>query len=778
MKDMCINLAKAESEIEVIALLKKAGFWDDPKAWQYYGGNENNFATIGNQQSRPEAALVEKIINSVDALLMAECYRRGNDPTAPEAPQTIYQALEEYYGIVEGKLTNIGATQRTHLAENIYLVATGMKTSPCYSIIDKGEGQTPKKMPDTLLSLAKSNKLRIPFVQGKFNMGGTGVFQFCGDYNIQLIISRRHPEIANHENDPTKDKWGFTVIRRENPQYGVRSSTYRYLAPNNSIISFNGGSLPLIPGEYPNPYDKPLEWGTFIKLYNYQMTGLKTNILFDLNYRLALFMPQIALPIRLCERRKGYSGHTFETTLAGLTVRLDEDRSKNLEPNFPKSSTLKVQGQKMSASIFAFKRDQESNYKKDEGIIFTINGQTHGRITKDFFSRGSVKLGYLANSVLVIVDCSGFDGRSREDLFMNSRDRLRAGDLRSEIEKSLEEMLRNDELLRELANRRRREEVENKLKDDKPLADLIEKLIKKSPTLTNLFLHGTRISSAWDLDATGHAPDFKGKKFPTYFTPIQKYPQDNPKNCHINMRFRLQFKTDADNDYFDRSNDKGELSLKINSLESKSYSCSLSNGTANLFATLPEDVKVGDTLHVECTVIDCSRLEPFYNEFYIHILDKMQPSNGSHTKSKREASGKNGNSEKDVAHFDIPTPLEIKKDDWPKYNFNEDSALKVTETVDGTYDFFINIDNKYLLSEQKYQKIDPKLLKARYSYGMVLVGLAILHESKNHSESDQLGNNTERDISGYVYDVTKALSPVLLPMIGGLSELVIEETEN
>ena len=132
-------------------------------------------------------------------------------------------------------------------------------------------------------------------------------------------------------------------------------------------------------------------------------------------------------------------------------------------------------------------------------------------------------------------------------------------------------MLRNDELLRELASRRRREEVENKLMDDKPLADLIEKLIKKSPTLTNLFLHGTRISSAWDLDATGHAPEFKGKKFPTYFTPIQKFPKDNPKNCHINMRFRLQFKTDADNDYFDRSNDKGELSLKINSLESKSY---------------------------------------------------------------------------------------------------------------------------------------------------------------------------------------------------------------
>jgi hypothetical protein len=196
MKNLCLNLAYAESEEEVIALLKKARYWDNPSAWQYYGGTENNFSTIGNQQSRPESALVEKIINSVDALLMAECLKRGNDPTAPESPQSIYEALEDYFGIAEGKLTNINPTQRTKLAENIYLVSTGSKNSPCYSIIDRGEGQTPNRMPDTLLSLAKSNKLRIPFVQGKFNMGGTGVFQFCGLHNIQLIISRRHPEIG------------------------------------------------------------------------------------------------------------------------------------------------------------------------------------------------------------------------------------------------------------------------------------------------------------------------------------------------------------------------------------------------------------------------------------------------------------------------------------------------------------------------------------------------------------------------------------------------------
>jgi hypothetical protein len=69
---------------------------------------------------------------------------------------------------------------RRDVARGITLAATGVKGQegdPCLTIADQGEGQTPRKFPDTFLSLEKSNKLRIPFVQGKFNMGGTGVLQ-------------------------------------------------------------------------------------------------------------------------------------------------------------------------------------------------------------------------------------------------------------------------------------------------------------------------------------------------------------------------------------------------------------------------------------------------------------------------------------------------------------------------------------------------------------------------------------------------------------------------
>ncbi|WP_421908898.1 hypothetical protein [Methanolacinia petrolearia] len=237
IQNLCIKLANAETENEVIQLLKSASLWDNPKYWRDFGDNENNFATIGNQQSRPEAAIVEKIINSVDAVLMASVMSKGIDPESGKAPQSIKEALETFFEIPEGKLSNCSAAKITKLADSIAFVASGAKSKPCYSIIDKGEGQTPKKMPETFLSLTKSNKLRIPFVQGKFNMGGTGVFQFCGKRNLQLIISKRMPEISKSESDPTKDKWGFTIIRRDVPQEGVKSSVYRYLAQNNEIMA-------------------------------------------------------------------------------------------------------------------------------------------------------------------------------------------------------------------------------------------------------------------------------------------------------------------------------------------------------------------------------------------------------------------------------------------------------------------------------------------------------------------------------------------------------------
>ena len=776
LKDLCLSLVQCESESEIIEILIKEKYWDNLENWHYFGGDENNYSIIGNQQSKPEAAIVEKIINSVDAVLMGESYKRGIKPDSSEAPNSIKEALIKYFNIDEGKLTNIPAKERSKLAENICFIATGQKTNPTYTIIDKGEGQTPAKMHDTILSLRKSNKLRIPFVQGKFNMGGTGVFRFCGEANIQLIVSKRNPEIAINEGDPTKDFWGFTVIRREDPIQGARSSNYKYLAPSKMILFFPGDELPLLPSEYPNAYGNPLEYGTFIKFFEYKIgAGLRTNILFDLYNKLSLLMPHIALPVKLHERRKGYSGHSFETVLSGLSVRIDEDKIENIEENFPTSGTITISGQRMRYSIYVFKKGKHQKYTKDEGIVFTITGQTHGYLSKSFFNRKAVGLGYLAESILVILDCSEIDGRAREDLFMNSRDRLSSCPLKTDIEVSLEELLKNHKGLRILKEKRRREEIENKLQESQPLVDVLQDVLKKSPTLSRLFLQGKRLSNPFNTISTAKEEEFKGKEFPTFFTLIKKFPHDKPKLAHFNSKFRVDFKTDVTNNYFDRSKDPGNFKLFINGNESKDASINLWNGFAHL-NVLIEDYKVGDLLNIHSEISDISRLEPIIETFFVLIDESITKSTSKNGNRKPPSSDKPGKGSTSTDSFALPNIIDVTKDGrsghyWEEQSFNDNSALRVKGSEEDGYDYFVNIDNIYLLTELKAAKnTEVQVIEAKYKFGLVLIGIALLQEDNNNKNESDEGE----DIFERIYKTAKAISPVLVPMIDSLGAIEID----
>src|SRR2546425_11522231 len=122
-----MRLFRLETESEVVQLLQESHLWDDRASWKSYGDINNNRGIVGNQQSSPVAALVEKLVNSGDAVLTAECYRHGIDPEGPQAPKTMTQAVQELLGVPGGRIQNLGGSSRTQLAHHVQLVATGSK---------------------------------------------------------------------------------------------------------------------------------------------------------------------------------------------------------------------------------------------------------------------------------------------------------------------------------------------------------------------------------------------------------------------------------------------------------------------------------------------------------------------------------------------------------------------------------------------------------------------------------------------------------------------------
>src|SRR5207249_2945489 len=95
--ELCLRLMRADTEAEVVEILKQAEYWDDPKAWRLFDDDENSFATIGNQQAEAVAAFVEKIVNSVDARLVNACRLAGCDPEGPDAPKSMREAVARFF---------------------------------------------------------------------------------------------------------------------------------------------------------------------------------------------------------------------------------------------------------------------------------------------------------------------------------------------------------------------------------------------------------------------------------------------------------------------------------------------------------------------------------------------------------------------------------------------------------------------------------------------------------------------------------------------------------
>ncbi len=810
-KELCLSLMKAETENEIINILTKEGYWNEPKHWRLYGDSSSNYSSAGNQADIATSALVEKITNSRDAILMNQCFTNGIKPKSEEAPKNITQAVARFFdsetkGELAGQIKEWTNTKKRVVAQHLAVYLTGNTPTegyPCVNIADLGEGQTPSKLPKTILSLGKKNKKEIPFVHGKWNMGGTAALLYCGEKNIQLVVSKRNSKIFDIEpkmND-NDDQWSFTIVRREDPVGVNDTSVYKYLAPINSfdkpnkgdIISFESDTMPIFP-DMDKSYAKEVPYGTLIKLYEFQVKqkqmigGKGDNLLRPLD----LLAPDLGFPFRLheCRYSTGKAGQRVHQVNGLLTRLFNNDV---VETGFPTYHNAEIQREdtieKISFIVYALKEDRAASTYRDssKGVIFTLNGQSQGWLNDYLFARKKVGLGFLKKSLIVVVNCNELSDRGQEKLFVNDRVHIRQeGPFWNSIESDLVEYLRTHHGLSELQEERQRKLAENKLDDSKPLETVLSTVFKHSTTLSKIFLNGERLSNAFKpKKVKSNKKKFIGKKYPTYFKHKKlEYKKELIKACPINVKPRVFFETDAHNNYFNRKTNRGKYDLLIwNNSEwvvaSKigfKKSINLLNGIATLNLVFPVGVKINDEYKFLLKVDDDSRLEEinphFENIFCVKVVkEQFNSPNKNRNKRANPPSNEDGNDREKSGGVKFPKIYQVFEIDYVKHDMNKFSGMQVVKNANHKeemeFTFYVNMDNIYLKHEIKDNPKQEKTIKGQFEYGMALLGISMIYDDDQHKGEDTKFEGIETKI----FEFSRAMTPIIIPMIREFGQL-------
>lgn len=654
----------AQTENDVDKILRTHLHIFTPENWFPLGGNENNFGVIENQQSTPIAALIEKITNSIDAVLMKKCLEADIDPKSSQAPQSMEDARTTFFpNHIDWDL----ARYRNQQAESIQILADGPRRNTSLIIYDDGEGQHPEEFENTFLSLLRGNKNEIHFVQGKYNMGGSGAIVFCGKKRYQLIGSKRYDNTG---------EFGFTLIREHSlskAEKRVKKNTwYEYLKIDGKIPAFQADRQDL------RLHNRTFTTGTIIKLYSYHLSGI-SDISRDLNQSINEYLFEPVLPVYTIEKEERYPKSSLRRGLYGLKRRLEQEDNKYVEESFSDDFDDVLFGKmKVTCYVFRTKIDdrsvketketiQREFFKNNMSVLFSVNGQTHGHYTSEFITR-SLKLNLLKEHLLIHVDCTNMNYDFRKELFMASRDRLRDGEETKALRKFLADKLgaKNGRLSE--IQKRRKDSIAVESEDAKDLLKSFarnfsqnKELLKLLDQTLNLDLppkgkqKGNTNGSTKKKQRKEKKEPFNLQRFPALFKRrVQGKKDKEVVSIPLGSEKTILFDTDVENNYFHRVEEPGELKIAILDYKTNETDggdapgkvdriedifnvgkSSPQDGTIKIHLNPKKEVRIGDEARIKATLSDPSG--SFFEEiFWVKVSEQKAPSEPAPKPEKKE----------------------------------------------------------------------------------------------------------------------------------------------
>ena len=779
-----LYFARTEQELDEIVITNSDIFKSEN--WHPLGGTENNFSLIENQQSNPISALIEKITNSIDAVLMKKCLQAKIDPKSDHAPMSMEEARGIFYPEHrDWDLPKIRSKQ----AENIQIIADGPRFNTSLTIYDNGEGQNPEEFENTFLSLLKGNKTKIHFVQGKYNMGGSGAIVFCGKKRYQLIGSKRYD---------SKGQFGFTLIREhpmnETEQRINKNTWFEYLKIDQNIPTFQIDQLDL------GLYNRQFRTGSIIKMYSYTLpSGSRSVISKDLRDSLNEYLFEPILPIIAVDKKERYPhDRNLERDMYGLKHRLDQDDSKYLDDRFSYEFEDDLFGtMKVTCYVFKTRIDEKSVketketirkefFKNKMSVLFSVNGQVHAHYTSEFITR-SLKLNLLKDYLIIHADCTNMSYNFRRELFMASRDRFKAGTDTQKLRDFLAKKLGDKNGRLAEIHKQRIDSLAVQSEDAKDHLRSFAQNFSRNPELLKLLDQTLNL----DLKLRGNSQTnfnnstkktsrkkdqqpFKPKRFPAFFKRRSKGKTDNKYlTIPIDGEKAAYFDTDVENNYFDRSEEPGELKIGILDYKANEtgggnaagevdqiedlfniQKSSPQNGTIKIHFKPKKEVRLGDEVRLKANLSDPSG--SFFEEiFWVKIIEPDKPKQQSPKPAKNN-----------IPNIGLPDYKLVYEKDWDTF---ENAGIEMNYStvmhpvVDGEKltSLNINMDSTVLKnfksqnrirSEEQSEMANQKYISSVYTHTLFLYSITKAHKYQIIQESEN-GQNSDVELETYLKNV-------------------------
>jgi hypothetical protein len=342
-----------------------------------------------------------------------------------------------WLGVPERGLWEMTPSQRQAVAKRvtIKLLPGDGRERRLIEIRDLGVGLTPEEMPNTILSLNESNKIRKHYLAGTYGQGGSSTFAISA---YTLLASRRR-------DDP---RLGFTVVKfLDLPPEDYKTGHYVYLTLD--------GAVPVA-----DVSENEFAAGTLIRHFGYDLSSYPSpvgpNSVYGLLNRV-LFDP--VLPVWLDSEVHDYR-RVIKGSRNALNGAVDEGdetrRGPTLDHNMPTFYVSLGDFGRVGFEYWVLERSTRANKRPSAAfvnpsrpIILTVNGQNHAELSLSIV-RKEAQLPYLSQRLIVHVNCDSLTPTAKRALFASSREDARRGTVLQLIHDELVRALKSDDELARL----------------------------------------------------------------------------------------------------------------------------------------------------------------------------------------------------------------------------------------------------------------------------------------------------------------------------------------